>query len=84
MNLNEFKHLKTQTYHKYLKIFPILQKESSRVIRELCTSVKNALNEVAPNTIQQANEDYTVQPKSTEQNEDDQEQVDTDADDYNF
>ena len=79
--IEEFKNLKTQTYYKYLKIFAILQRESNRVIRELWTLVKNALNEVAPNAAQQANEDYTVQPISTEQNEDDQEQVDADADD---
>ena len=70
--IEEFKNLKTQTYYKYLKMFAILQRESNRVIRELWTLVKNALNEVAPNAAQQANEDYTVQPISTEQNEDDQ------------
>ena len=79
--IEEFKNLKTQTYYKYLKMFAILQRESNRVIRELWTLVKNALNEVAPNAAQQANEDYTVQPISTDQNEDDQEQVDADADD---
>ena len=78
--IEEFKNLKTQTYYKYLKMFAILQRESNRVIRELWTLVKNALNEVAPNA-SQANEDYVAQPLSTEQNEDDQEQVDADGED---
>ena len=47
--IDEFKHLKTQTYYKNLKMFAILQNESNRVIRELWTLVKNALNKVAPN-----------------------------------
>ena len=74
--IEEFKNLKTQTYYKYLKIFAILQRESNRVVRELWTLVKNALNEVAPNA-SQSNEDYVAQPISTEQNED--EQIDGDV-----
>ena len=76
--IEEFKSIKTQTYYKYLKIFAILQRESNRVIRELWTLVKNALNEVAPNA-SEANEDYVAQPISTEQN--DEEQVDGDGED---
>ena len=76
--IEEFKNIKTQTYYKYLKIFAILQRESNRVIRELWTLVKNALNEVAPNA-SEANEDYVAQPISTEQN--DEEQVDGDGED---
>ena len=76
--IEEFKTIKTQTYYKYLKIFAILQRESNRVIRELWTLVKNALNEVAPNA-SEANEDYVAQPISTEQN--DEEQMDGDGED---
>ena len=76
--IEEFKNLKTQTYYKYLKIFAILQRESNRVIRELWTLVKNALNEIAPNAAQ-ANEDYVAQPISNDPNED--EQVDADGED---
>ena len=76
--IEEFKNLKTQTYYKYLKIFAILQRESNRVIRELWTLVKNALNEIAPNAAQ-ANEDYVTQPISNDPNED--EQMDADGED---
>ena len=76
--IEEFKNLKTQTYYKYLKIFAILQRESNRVIRELWTLVRNALNEVAPNA-SAANEDFIAQPISTEQN--DEEQIDGDEND---
>ena len=76
--IEEFKNLKTQTYYKYLKIFAILQRESNRVIRELWTLVRNALNEVAPN-VSEANEDYVAQPLSSEQN--DEEQIDGDEND---
>ena len=76
--IEEFKNLKTQTYYKYLKIFAILQRESNKVIREMWTLVRNALNEVAPN-ISEANEDYVAQPISTEQN--DEEQIDGDEND---
>ena len=76
--IEEFKNLKTQTYYRYLKIFAILQRESNRVIRELWTLVRNALNEVAPNACD-ANEDYISQPISSEQN--DEEQMDGDEND---
>ena len=75
--IDEFKSLKTQRYYKYLKIFAILQRESNRVIRELWTLVRTALNEVAPNA-SQANEDYSVEPIKNEQN--DEEQADADDD----
>ena len=55
-----------------------MQKESNRVIRELWTFVKNALNEIAPNA-QQANEEYIAQPISKE--EGDVEQMDADEGD---
>ena len=44
-----FKNDKTQNYYKYLKIFAIMQRESNRVVRELWTLVKNALDEISPN-----------------------------------
>ena len=75
--IDDFKNLKTQRYYKYLKIFAILQKESNRVLRELWTLVRTALNEVAPNA-SQANEDYSVEPIKNEQN--DEEQADLDDD----
>ena len=75
--IEEFKHSKTQTYYKYLKIFAILQRESNRVLRELWTLVRTALNEVAPNA-SQANEDYSVEPIKNDQN--DEEQADADGD----
>ena len=75
--IDEFKNSKTQRYYKYLKIFAILQRESNRVIRELWTLVRTALNEVAPNA-SQANEDYSVEPIKNEQN--DEEQADADDD----
>ena len=74
--IEDFKNLKTQTYYKYLKMFAILQRESNKVVRELWTLVKNALNEIAPNA-GEGNEDYVAQPISTEQNE--EEQVDADG-----
>jgi seryl-tRNA synthetase len=44
-----FKSEKTKSYYKYLKMFAILQRESNRVVRELWTLVKNALNDISPN-----------------------------------
>ena len=55
-----FKNDKIQNYYKYLKMFAILQRESNRVIRELWTLVKNALNDISPNAGQ--NEEYQAQP----------------------
>ena len=66
-----FKNEKTQNYYKYLKIFAIMQRESNRVIRELWVLVKNALRDIAPNAIQ--NEEDNPQqneiPEQTNQNE---------------
>ena len=70
-----FKNDKTQNYYKYLKIFAIMQRESNRVIRELWTLVKNALNEIVPNAGQD-NNDYPQkneidnEPQYQEQEED--------------
>jgi hypothetical protein len=46
--IEKFKNDKTQNYYKYLKMFAIMQRESNRVVRELWTLVKNALNEINP------------------------------------
>ena len=67
-----FKNDKTQNYYKYLKMFAILQRESNKVIRELWTLVKNALNDISPNAGQ--DEEYQAQPMMNEQNEEAQEQ----------
>lgn len=48
--IEHFKNDRTQNYYKYLKIFAIMQKESNKEVREFWTLVKNALNEIAPNT----------------------------------
>ena len=55
-----FKNDKTQSYYKYLKMFAILQRESNKVVRELWTLVKNALNDISPNAGQ--DEEYQSQP----------------------
>ena len=60
-----FKNEKTQNYYKYLKMFAILQNESNRVIRELWTLVKNALNEISPNAGK--DEEYQAQPMNQEE-----------------
>ena len=62
-----FKNEKTQNYYKYLKMFAILQRESNKVIRELWTLVKNALNEISPNAGQ--DEEYQAQPMNEQQNQ---------------
>ena len=54
-----FKKDKIQNYYKYLKMFAILQRESNRVVRELWTLVKNALNDISPNAGK--DEEYHVQ-----------------------
>ena len=70
-----FKNDKTKNYYKYLKIFAIMQRESNRVIRELWTLVKNALNDIVPNAGQD-NNDYPQkneidnEPQYQEQEED--------------
>ena len=61
-----FKNDRTQNYYKYLKIFAILQIESNKVIRELWTLVKTALNDISPNVGQ--DEEYQAQPMNEQQN----------------
>ena len=63
-----FKNDKTQNYYKYLKMFAILQRESNKVVRELWTLVKNALNDISPNAGQ--DEEYQAQPMMENQNQD--------------
>ena len=65
-----FKNDKTQNYYKYLKMFAILQRESNKVVRELWTLVKNALNDISPNAGQ--DEEFQAQPMMNEQNEEEQ------------
>ena len=59
-----FKNEKTQNYYKYLKMFAILQRESNKVVRELWTLVKNALNDISPNAGK--DEEYQAQPMNQE------------------
>ena len=58
--IEEYKKEKTKSYYKCLKIFAILQRESNKVVRELWTLVKNALNDISPNAGQ--DEEYQAQP----------------------
>ena len=62
-----FKNDKTQNYYKYLKMFAILQRESNKVVRELWTLVKNALNDISPNAGQ--DEEYQAQPMNEPENQ---------------
>ncbi|MCQ2821646.1 MAG: hypothetical protein MJ252_30680 [archaeon] len=62
--IDVFKEEKTQSYYKYLKMFAILQRESNKVIRELWTLVKSALNDIAPNAGQGGGDEYVAQPIS--------------------
>ena len=55
-----FKNDKTKNYYKYLKTFAIMQRESNRVIRELWSLVKNALNDIMPNAGQE--DEYPQEP----------------------
>jgi len=66
-----FKNEKTQSYYKYLKMFAILQRESNRVIRELWTLVKNALNDISPNAGK--DEEYQAQPMNEQEAQQSQE-----------
>ena len=59
-----FKNEKTQNYYKYLKMYAILQRESNKVVRELWTLVKNALNDISPNAGK--DEEYQAQPMNQE------------------
>ena len=63
--INIFKNEKTQNYYKYLKMFAILQRESNKVVRELWTLVKNALNDISPNAGK--DEEYQAQPMNQEE-----------------
>ena len=62
--IEAFKKEKTQNYYKYLKMFAILQRESNRVVRELWTLVKNALNDISPEAGK--DQEYQVQPMKEE------------------
>jgi len=66
-----FKNEKTQSYYKYLKMFAILQRESNKVIRELWTLVKNALNDISPNAGK--DEEYQAQPMNEQEAQQSQE-----------
>ena len=59
-----FKNEKTGSYYKYLKMFAILQRESNKVLRELWTMVKSALNDIAPNAGQDG--EYQAQPMTAQ------------------
>ena len=65
--IDKFKSEKTQNYYKYLKMFAIMQRESNKVVRELWTLVKNALNDISPNAGQ--DDEYQAQPMNEYQNQ---------------
>ena len=65
-----FKNDKTKSYYKYLKMFAILQRESNKVVRELWTLVKNALNDISPNAGQ--DEEFQAQPMNEQDNQEGQ------------
>ena len=68
--IENFKKEKTQNYYKSLKLFAILQRESKKVVKELRTIVKNALNNISPNAGK--DEQFKVQPMNEQKgNEDD-------------
>ena len=62
-----FKNEKTASYYKYLKMFAILQRESNKVLRELWTMVKSALNDIAPNAGKDG--EYQAQPMTVQKTE---------------
>ena len=62
-----FKNEKTGSYYKYLKMFAILQRESNKVLRELWTMVKSALNDIAPNAGKDG--EYQAQPMTVQKTE---------------
>jgi len=68
-----FKSDKTKSYYKYLKMFAILQRESNKIVRELWTLVKNALNDISPNAGQ--DEEFQVQPMNEQDNQEGQNSV---------
>ena len=68
--IENFKKEKTQNYYKSLKLFAILQRESKKVVKELWTIVKNALNSISPNAGK--DEEFKVQPMNEQkENQDD-------------
>ena len=66
-----FKNDKTKNYYKYLKIFAIMQRESNRVVRELWELVRGALNDIAPNSVQN---EKSEAPHNDEENQEYKEQ----------
>ena len=76
--INNFKETKKNSYYKNIKIFAILQKESNKVIKELWDSIKNSINQIAPDA-SKSNEEYLVKPMSQEDNIE-VEQIDGDED----
>ena len=76
--INNFKETKKNSYYKNIKIFAILQKESNRVIKELWDSIKNSINQMAPDA-SKSNEEYLVKPMVQEDNIE-VEQIDGDED----
>ena len=68
--IENFKKEKTQNYYRALKLFAILQRESNKVVRELWTNVKSALNRISPNAGKDG--EYQAQPiKEQKGNQDD-------------
>ena len=76
--INNFKETKKNSYYKNIKIFAILQKESNKIIKDLWDSIKNSINQIAPNA-SKSNEEYLVKPMSQEDNIE-VEQIDGDED----
>ena len=71
--IETFKSEKTKSYYKYLKMFAILQRESNKVIRELWTLVKNALNDISPNAGQ--DEEFQAQPMNEQESQEQQQDI---------
>ncbi len=68
--IENYKIEKTLNYYRVLKLFAILQRESNKVVRELWTIVKSALNSISPNAGKDG--EYQVQPiKEQKGNQDD-------------
>lgn len=76
--INNFKETKKNSYYKNIKIFAILQKESNKIIKDLWDSIKNSINQIAPDA-SKSNEEYLVKPMSQEDNIE-VEQIDGDED----
>ena len=69
--IETFKVEKTQNYYKYLKMFAILQRQSNKVVRELWTLVRSALNDINPKAVQ--GEEYQGQNMNEQENQENQE-----------